>query len=154
MNGGQAYIATAGAVGAVLFQMVEEGADEDRVQVRDGQLRRRFAQPLLSILDQQAKGIAIAGNGGGTRLPLPHQAIQEERLQQHGKWASSLHGCALRSDRSTRFNAARNNCGVAVRYHCVSVMWACPRYVDSSGRCRSTSMPRRYQVSSVWMASR
>jgi hypothetical protein len=31
MDGGQAYIATAGAVGAVSFQMIEEGAEEDRV---------------------------------------------------------------------------------------------------------------------------
>ena len=134
--------------------MIEERTEEDRVQIRDSQLRGCFAQSLLSILHQQAKGIAIAGNGERTRLPLPHQAIQKERFQQHGKWVCSIHGRALRSDRSTRFSAARNNCGVAVRYHCVSVMWACPRYVESSGRCRSTSIPRRYQVTSVWMASR
>jgi hypothetical protein len=37
----------------------------------------------------------------GTRLPLPHQSIHEERLQQSGKLADSFHGRPLRSDRST-----------------------------------------------------
>src|SRR2546426_6194554 len=97
MDGGQAHVATPGAIGAVLFQMIEERTEEDRVQIWDSQLRGCFAQSLLSILHQQAKGIAIAGNGERTRLPLPHQAIQEERFQQHGKWVPLIPPAELSS---------------------------------------------------------
>jgi hypothetical protein len=33
---------------------------------------------LLCVLDQQAKGIAIARDGVGAGLPLSHQSIHEE----------------------------------------------------------------------------
>ena len=73
-----AYIATAGAVIAFLLEVIEERTEEWRIQIRQGQLRGGLAKLLLCVLDQQAKGIAIARDGVGARLPLSHQSIHEE----------------------------------------------------------------------------
>jgi len=50
MDRGEADVATAGAVFAVLFEMIEECAEEGGVQIGQRQQRGRFAQMLLGIL--------------------------------------------------------------------------------------------------------
>ena len=42
-------------------------------------------QPLLGELQKQAKGVPIGTDGVRTRLPLIHQALGEEVLQQRGQ---------------------------------------------------------------------
>jgi hypothetical protein len=78
MDGSQTYIATAGAVGAFLLEVIKERSEECRIQIRHGQLRGCLAKPLLCILYQQTKGIAVARDGVGARLPLSHESIHEE----------------------------------------------------------------------------
>jgi hypothetical protein len=49
---GEADIATAGAVVAFLLKMIEERTEEPGVEIRQRQIRRRFAQLSLRILQQ------------------------------------------------------------------------------------------------------
>ena len=62
--------------------MIEEGPEEGGFQNFHGQLRRRLASLLLCKLQEQAKSVAIARDGIGTCLPLMHQTIGEEGLQE------------------------------------------------------------------------
>ena len=62
--------------------MIEEGPDECWFQNFHRQLRRRLANLLLCKLQDQTKSVAIARDGIGTCLPLMHQAIGEEGLQE------------------------------------------------------------------------
>ena len=78
MDGSQTYVATSGAVVALLLEVIEERAEECRIQIRHGQLRGRLTKPLLRVLYQQAKGISVACDGVGARLPLSHESIHEE----------------------------------------------------------------------------
>jgi hypothetical protein len=116
VDGGEADVATAGAIVAFLFEMIEEGAEERSVQIGQRQGRGRFAKLSLRILQQQTEGIPVAGESVGAHLSLSHEAVDEERLQQSREWIGGFHGKAPRSDGSTRKSACRNSSGVAVRY--------------------------------------
>ena len=63
-----------------LLEMIEKGAEEWRIQILQGQTRRRLAQAFLCILYQQPKRIAIARDGVGAGLALSHQPVHEERF--------------------------------------------------------------------------
>jgi hypothetical protein len=78
MDGGQTHIATAGAVVALLLEVIKERTEEWCIQIRQRQLRWWLAKPLQRVLYQQTKGIAVAPDGVGTRLPLSHESIHEE----------------------------------------------------------------------------
>jgi hypothetical protein len=62
--------------------MIQEGSEEGGFQNLHGQLRRRLASLLLCKLQEQTKSVAIACDGIGTCLPLMHQTIGEEGLQE------------------------------------------------------------------------
>ena len=59
------------------------------------------SQFLLSILDQQAEGISVAGNGMRACLTLLHEAFGEERGQELGEIGSGAHEIDLRAVRSS-----------------------------------------------------
>jgi hypothetical protein len=82
MDRGEADVATAGAIVAVLFEMIEEYAEERGVQIGQRKRRGRLAQMSLRILQQQTKGIAVAREGMGTHLSLSHEPVHEESLKQ------------------------------------------------------------------------
>jgi hypothetical protein len=62
--------------------MIQKSAEEGWFQNFHRQLRRRLASLLLCKLQEKAKSVAIARDGIGTGLPLMHQAIGEEGLQE------------------------------------------------------------------------
>jgi hypothetical protein len=78
MDRGQTHIATSGAVVAFSLEVIKKRAEEGRIQIRHGQLRGRLTKPLQRVLYQQTKGIAVARDGVGARLPLSHESIDEE----------------------------------------------------------------------------
>jgi len=82
VNCGQPNIPAACAHTPISFQMIQKSAEEGGFQNFHRQLRRRLASLLFCKLQEQAKSVAIACDGIGTRLPLMHQAIGEEGLQE------------------------------------------------------------------------
>lgn len=92
MDGGKTDIAATGAVVAVVFEMIEEGAEERGVEIRQGHFRRSLAQLPLSIGQQQAEGIAVARQGMGACLSLSDEAIGEEGLKESGERPGGAHG--------------------------------------------------------------
>jgi hypothetical protein len=82
MYGGQTYIAAAGAVATILLQVIEERAEERRIQVPQGQIRRRLASMFVDVLQQYSKGIAVTRNSVRADVPLSHESIEEKRLQE------------------------------------------------------------------------
>jgi hypothetical protein len=62
--------------------MIQEGPDECRFQNFHRQLRWWLAGLLLGKLQEQTKSVPIARDGVGTCLPLMHQSISEEGLQE------------------------------------------------------------------------
>jgi hypothetical protein len=51
--------------------MLQEGADERRVDVREVESRGRIASPLVGERDQQAKGVAIGADGESAGATFP-----------------------------------------------------------------------------------
>jgi len=82
VNRGQPNVPAACAHAPVSFQMIQKSAEEGGFQDFHRQLRRRLASLLLCKLQEQAKSVAIARDGIGTCLPLMHQAVGEEGLQE------------------------------------------------------------------------
>ena len=101
MDGSEAHVATAGAVAAFTLKMIEERAQQRRVEFRHGENRGCPLQALLGEPKEQAKGVAVACDRVRTRLPLAHEAIREERLQQGRQCTDGVHGRAPCFERST-----------------------------------------------------
>jgi hypothetical protein len=78
VNRGEPHVAASGAVAAVLLQVIEEGSEERRIQIVEGQIGRRLSQSLLCVVQEQTKGIAVARNGVCAGLALSHEPIGEE----------------------------------------------------------------------------
>jgi hypothetical protein len=95
VDSSQPDVPCASAVFASAFQVIEEEANEWRVEVFDPELGGAFAELFLGKLQEQAKGIAISRNCMWARLSLAKQTISEERLKERRK-ASRNHGCTSR----------------------------------------------------------
>ena len=52
VNGCQTHVAAAGAVIAILYEMIEKVAEQRCIEIRHYQLRGSFTQPLLGVLQQ------------------------------------------------------------------------------------------------------
>jgi len=65
-----------------LLQIIEEGADQRRIQVREVQARGRLAAPLLDKVQKQPERVPVGGDGVWAGLPLGHQSLREVALQQ------------------------------------------------------------------------
>jgi hypothetical protein len=92
-NRSEAQVATAGGDPAALFEIIQKGSNHGRIDLFEGQPGRRPVQTFLGELQKQAKGVPIGTDGVRTRLPLIHQALDEEVLQQRGQRGFGLHDC-------------------------------------------------------------
>jgi hypothetical protein len=111
-DGSQARVAGAHGVAAVALEVVEEGADERRVEVREVEPRGRRARPLGGEPQEEPPGVAVGGDGLRAGLPLPDEPLGEERLEGRGERA---HGRSPRW-RSRRPPARASSSGAADRY--------------------------------------
>ena len=85
MDRRQACVPAPGAVTAFLLEVIEEVADEGCVQILEGQLRRGLPQSLCGEPQEQAKGVAVSGDGVRAGPALPQEAVGEEGLDQTGE---------------------------------------------------------------------
>ncbi len=104
---GQASVSCACGVAPLGLEVVEELADEARVEVFDPELRRGLSELFGREAQQQTEGIAVSGDGVGARPSLSKQAVGEEGLQKgreagSGHDSSSWHCCMRRSVASWR----------------------------------------------------
>jgi hypothetical protein len=93
VDGGEPGVAGAGAVAAVVFEVVQERADQRRVQVGEVELARLPAGAPGGEGQQQPPGVTVGGDGLRAGVPLAGQPVGEERLQGRGKRG---HGCCPR----------------------------------------------------------
>ena len=97
-----------GAVAALCFEVVEELADQRRVQVAEVQVGGLLAGVAGGEGEQQPPGVAVGGDGVRAGVALAGQPVGEERLQGrsergHGRsrrWSSSR--CPARASSSGR----------------------------------------------------
>ncbi|HET7438667.1 MAG TPA: hypothetical protein VFJ56_04160 [Nitrospira sp.] len=95
MDSSQAGVSGASAVFASALEVIEEQANEGRIEVFDPELAGHFAESFFSKLQKQAEAIAISRDGVRARLPLAEQAIGKEGLKKRGE-AGGNHGCTSR----------------------------------------------------------
>ena len=109
---GEPGVAGARAVAADLLEVVQERADQRRVEVGEVELARLPAGAPGGEGEQQPPGVAVGGDGLRAGVPLAGQPVGEERLQGRGERG---HGrCSGWS--SSRCPAAASSSGAADRY--------------------------------------
>jgi hypothetical protein len=79
---GEAQVAGLGAHATRFLQFVQEGGDERRVELLEGQPIGGCAQPLFGEAQQQPERVAIGVDRVGADLLLLHQALGEEPLKE------------------------------------------------------------------------
>src|SRR6185295_17726907 len=84
-DGGQPQVTAPGCDSAALFQVIEKCRNQRRIYRFESQTGRRLMQPLLGESQKQAKRIPIRTDRVGTCLPLIHQTLGKEVLQQWGQ---------------------------------------------------------------------
>ena len=126
--GGQTRIAGLNAVGAILFEVVEERQDHGSIEVVE---RERVGLPLAVLIEkgeQQSEGVAIGVDGLGADAPLLHEMVGEERTEQRAERDGGDHGATFPStNASNRAAAGSSTGGVAVRYQYVFCGLTWPR---------------------------
>src|ERR1022692_4488132 len=65
--------------------MPQEGGDQLGVELADLQFPRRCPGFLLGVAEEEPPGVSVAGDRVRTRVPLRHQAVGEETLQEGSK---------------------------------------------------------------------
>jgi hypothetical protein len=85
MDRGQAGVAAASAVAAVVFEVVEERADQLRVDILDLKPSRCRADPARRELHKHPQRVAVGGHGVWAGVLLPSEAFGEEGLQGRGE---------------------------------------------------------------------
>jgi len=116
MDGGQAEIPTARTRPTLSLEVIEKGDDQRRIDRLKGQACRRRVQLLMRERQQQAEGVAIRTDRVRARLPLLHEALGEEPLQQRGEADGAGRHRRVSQHRSRRPIASRISSGHAVRY--------------------------------------
>jgi hypothetical protein len=112
VHGGQAGVAGPHAVAALVFEVVQECADQRRVQVGDRQVGGRRAGVLLGEGQQQLARVSVGGDGVAAGLALAGQPVGEERLEGRGERAHGRPAWWV----STRCSASASSSGAADRY--------------------------------------
>ena len=116
-DGGQTRIAGLNAVGAILFEVVEERQDHRRIEVVE---RECIGLPLTVLIEkreQQAEGVAIRVDGLRADGSLLHEMVGEERAEQRAERGTGDHGATFPSTNASNFAPAGSSTGgVAVRY--------------------------------------
>src|SRR5207248_7786483 len=92
MDGRQARVPAPGAVAAGFLKVIEEVADEGRVQILEGQLRRGLPQSLLGESQEQAESVPVSRDGVRAGPTLPQETVGEEGLHQTGEVRVGAHG--------------------------------------------------------------
>ncbi len=77
---GQAGVAGADAVVALVLEMVEERANQRRVEIVEVELAGLLAGLLLSESEKQTQRVAVGRDRVRARVALPGQPVGEERL--------------------------------------------------------------------------
>src|ERR1044071_5174438 len=109
-------IVSASRTGTTLvLQVVEEPKNERRVQISDGQARRRFLQTALSKADQETECVSVSGDGIWTRAALVHQTFGKIRLQESREGGVGFHKWRRVCARSKRNVANLRSSGAAER---------------------------------------
>ena len=119
MDRRQAEVPRSHADPVVLFQMVQELADQGRGDLLELKLRGTGVQVLLGELQQPTERISIGGDGVWAHLTLLHQSLQEESLEQRSEARHVAHA-DLPQRCSRRRIASRISSGDPLRYHWVS----------------------------------
>ena len=96
--------------------MIEEGADEGRVQIVESQPGWHLAETLGREAQQEAERVPIRRDGMGTGRTLLHESIREEGLEQRGEAGRELHAGASDPSRVTRSAASWRSSGTASMY--------------------------------------
>ncbi len=108
----QSGVAGARDVLSFVLQMVEDGADQGRIEIVDGELAWRLAASLRCEDQERPQGVAMGLNRVRADLALADEAVGEERLQGRGE---RNHGSPRRW-RSRLSPASPSNSGAADRY--------------------------------------
>ena len=154
MDRRQACVAAPGAVAAFLLEVIEEVADEGRVQILEGQLRRGLPQSLFGEPQEQAEGVPVSGDGVRAGPALPQETVGEERLDQTGEVGARVSWLDLLrafQPACRQFQQLRDGLDVPVRLvhmHVSRGRW------PASASPVSTSMPARYHPRRVQTAKR
>ena len=121
-DGSEPVVARPYGAAAVTLEVVEEGQYGVGIQSRKRECCGFGARPVPHEAQQQAEGVAVAGDGLRTGALVGEQVLGEERLQMRADKATR-HGrrCPHGSPPITppgakRAPAARSSSGVAVRY--------------------------------------
>ena len=109
---GKPRVTGAHAVVSVVLQVVEEGADQGRVEIVDIELARLLAVSVRREEQEQPQGIAIGLQRVRADLALAGETVGEERLQGRGERAHA----SPRRWRSSLSPASPSNSGAAERY--------------------------------------
>ena len=116
-NGGQPCVPGLNAVGAVLFEVVEELEDHRSIEVVQGERLGLPVTVLIEKREQQAEGVAVGVDGLGAGGLLLHEMVGEERAEQRAEGGTVVHGAPFPSTKASKRAAAGSSTGgVAVRY--------------------------------------
>ena len=85
VNRRQPEIAGAGRVAAPLFQVIEEGGDQGRIELREREAGGGQMEVHLREAQQQAEGVPVGVEGVGAHLPLLEEPLREEALEKAGE---------------------------------------------------------------------
>ena len=108
----QTRVAGADAVGALVLEVIEERADQRRVEIADVQLPGRLGAALGGEGKQQAHCVAVGGDRVLAGVALFGQAVGEERLHRWGQGAHERFSVW----RTSRSAASCMSSGAADRY--------------------------------------
>ena len=95
--------------------MIEELADEGRVEVFDHQVARGLAESAHREVQQKPEAVAVSGNGMRAGPTLSEQAVGEERLQE-GREGGGDHDCTSSYLSTRRSVASWSSSGTASMY--------------------------------------
>ena len=133
----EAGVAGSRAVAPVFFEVLEERADQRRVEIVDVQLERLLAGLLLGEAQQQPERVAVGGDRFRAGVALGDQTLSEIRLERGRERGHESTSGSCSSRRLINWSSS----GTASRYQYELAGSTCPRNADSSGIRRSMSSP-------------
>ena len=119
----QARVAGPDRVAALVLEVIQERADQRRLEIVDVEIAGRLVTVLGGECKQQADRVAVGGDRMRAGLSLGDQPIGEERLQRRREQAH----LAPPSARSRRSAASPSSSGAACKYQYVDPGLTCPR---------------------------
>lgn len=84
VDGGQADVAGAHRAAPVLFEMVEERADQRGVEIGEVESGRSHPCALVGELDEEPEAVTVGGDRVATGLALTAEPFGEERFESGG----------------------------------------------------------------------